>query len=594
MPDAIAQSGAPFTPADCEGRRWLIRVIRSGVSLNGNMYPAAVLQQAVPLFEGARVLVRSDGEHQAGSAVDFRNLIGRLTQPRFVAENGGEIQAILELINPSDSVSTKLRDAWSRGMTGLFGFSIDAAGASQPGTVAGRQVKTATAITKVNSVDLIVQPGAGGELLQLIEAVMTKTSPTGTILSSREIALAINAHESLPQAAKDRLIERFAESTDLTQDALDAEMAKERDYLARFVESGKVTGLGRVELVEGRDQKVVKMLDAFFDPKDTSVTSIRECYVDITGDRRFTGLLSNCDRSRMVESLGSDSWGDVLGNSIARRMIADYRLPNVYDAWRAIATTVPVGDFRTQERTRFGGYGTLPIVAERGAYLELDSPTDEKATYAVAKRGGTEDVTLEMIANDDVGAIRQIPVRLNRAAKRTLGKFVLDLLRSNPAIYDTVALFHADHGNLGATALGSAPVAAGRLAMMKQTEANSAERLGIGPKSLLVPPDLEETAADLFRRSTNQDKTFIQSLALDVIPVWYWTDTNNWYLAADPLDVPCIEVGFFGGKEEPELFIQDNPSVGSMFANDTITYKIRHIYGATVVNYRGLYGAVVA
>ena len=41
--------------------------------------------------------------------------------------------------------------------------------------------------------------------------------------------------------------------------------------------------------------------------------------------------------------------------------------------------------------------------------------------------------------------------------------------------------------------------------------------------------------------------------------------------------------GFLGGREEPELFVQDMPNVGSMFSNDKLTYKIRHIYGGNVL-----------
>ena len=37
--------------------------------------------------------------------------------------------------------------------------------------------------------------------------------------------------------------------------------------------------------------------------------------------------------------------------------------------------------------------------------------------------------------------------------------------------------------------------------MKRQTEADSADRLGIGPRYLIVPDDLEETAVDLFRRT---------------------------------------------------------------------------------------------
>ena len=337
------------------------------------------------------------------------------------------------------------------------------------------------------------------------------------------------------------------------------------------------------------------MFDALLDPADRSMTSLKEAYVQTTGDVRVSGRLRACDPALMREALASNSLGEVLGDAIARRMIADYRRANVYDVWRRVASTVPLADFRTQHRTRWGGYGDLPAVAEGAAYAALASPTDEEVTYAPSKRGGTEDVTLETVKNDDAGALMRIPVKLSRAAQRTLARFVLDLIVGNPAMdYDGVTLFHAGHGNLGTAALARDSLAAARVAMLKQTEKDSGDRLGIGPRSILVPPDLEAAAADLFRRGTENDPGFVQSLSLDVLPVWYWTDANDWYLAADPDDIPCIEVGFLDGREEPELFVQDNPTVGSLFTHDKISYKIRHVYGGDVLDHRGLYKAAVA
>ena len=110
----------------------------------------------------------------------------------------------------------------------------------------------------------------------------------------------------------------------------------------------------------------------------------------------------------------------------------------------------------------------------------------------------------------------------------------------------------------------------------------------------MVPADLQEAAVDLFKLSTNNEKTFIQTLTMNIIPVWYWTDANDWCTAADPADIPGIEMGFLDGREEPELFVQDTPNVGSMFAADKLTYKIRHIYGGAVTDFRAFTKAVVA
>lgn len=672
VPVSMREAAASaFTEAvDGKGFVWEAVLVKSGLSLNSRFYSDAVLREAAPLFEGRPVFAKADEQHLKGEGKDVRNILGYVGNVRFVegaTPDTGALTGTVTLLAAAGSLPEVIREAWDRGKKDLVGLSIDAVGRAKSETRGGKAVRVATKITKVNSVDLIVEPGAGGGLVRLLEAADPATheensdmklkermleaikaknparaasinletvsdedletayrealaapAPAQVGATAAEVAEQIRMVEAranaratistakLPQAARDKLLAEFGARERFTEADVDAAIKGERDYLAKFTESGKVSlGDLDIEITEPRSQKIGEMLNAFFDPahKDhRQVQSFRECYIDITGDRRVTGRLENCDPVRLREALGesfresldSTSWANVLGSAITRRLVADYRTQNQYDIWRPLANVVPVNDFRTQERVRFGGYGDLPAVNQGAGYNALTSPSDEKASYAVTKRGGTEDVTLEMIKNDDVGAIRQIPTKLSRAAKRTLAKFVLDFLRTNPTIYDTVALYHATHNNLGAAALDATTLAAGRLAMLKQAEAGSSNRLGIGPKFLVVPLDLQETAVNLFNRNTNLDKTFIQETSLQVIPVWYWTDANDWRLVADPLDIPTIEVGFLDGNEEPELFVQDAPNVGSMFSNDKLTYKIRHIYGGAIPDFRGHYGAVVA
>jgi hypothetical protein len=183
-------------------------------------------------------------------------------------------------------------------------------------------------------------------------------------------------------------------------------------------------------------------------------------------------------------------------------MIAEYQNPE-YIEWRQVASDiVTINDFRTNRRMRFGGYDVLPAVAEAGPYTGLTSPTDEEATYAIGKKGGTENITMEMIANDDVGAIRRIPLKLALAAKITLYRDIFDIFTANAATtYDSVALFElANHKNIGSSALAQASLTATRQLMRDQAGYNDAKNiLGIVPKTLLVPNELEEMAMLLTR-----------------------------------------------------------------------------------------------
>ncbi len=650
-----------------------VTLIRAGRSGNRNYYPDATLREAAAMFDGVRVFAKSDADHIAGKGKDVRNLIGGIYGVRFVegqTPDTGALVGTFKPLNPSDAAVMKMTEAVKRGMQSLLGLSIDATARTKPRKAGAEQLREAVKFLKVDSVDLIVEPGAGGGLDRLVEAATDSINSQGTAMPlwKQRMLEAIKAKDpvkhaavnvetatddevtqlyeavcgplvpqpgthrvaeaqdapltradlqvfelrgaardriaaaKLPQVAKDRLQTQIATAgADRLTEAAVGEMIKaEGDYIARMTESGAVRvplfGEGSIQ-VGDRSLTMREMLDAFWDPKHKDhgrVQSIKECYIEMTGDRLVTGRVRDCDRSRLAESLGSDTLDQVLGDSITRRMLAEYRSAVDFDGWRQLVNVVPVSDFRVQHRTRWGGYGDLPKVAEGADYLPLTSPTDEEATYKAEKRGGTEELTLEMIKNDDVGAVRRIPTKLSRAAKRTLAKFVFDFLRANPAIYDGKALFHADHGNLFTAALDKTSLGAHRLAMLKQSELSSNDRIGITPTRLVVPVELQEAAVDLFRLATNNEKTFIQSLVMNIIPVWYWTDANDWCTAADPADIPGIELGFLDGREEPELFVQDSPTVGSMFAADKLTYKIRHIYGGAVTDYRAFTKAVVA
>ncbi|MEA2704738.1 MAG: hypothetical protein QOD63_2683, partial [Actinomycetota bacterium] len=268
--------------------------------------------------------------------------------------------------------------------------------------------------------------------------------------------------------------------------------------------------------------------------------------------------------------------------------------------WRQLVSSVfPLNDFRTQRIDRLGGYGVLPTVNQGAPYQPLTTPGNEEVTYAAAKKGGTEDLTWETIVNDDLRVVQKIPQKLGLAAAQTLFRFVLDLLDTNPTIYDSVALFAAGHNNTATNALSGANMSLARRAMRKQTAyGDTTNVLSIVPKTLVVVSELEEMAFQLSRSAValpsaapvgaaaNQPNLH-QNLAF--LTVDYWTSTTKWVVVADPAMVPTIEVGFLYGKDAPELFVQNDPTVGAPFNADKVIWKIRHVYGGAVLDFRGFY-----
>ena len=123
---------------------------------------------------------------------------------------------------------------------------------------------------------------------------------------------------------------------------------------------------------------------------------------------------------------------------------------------------------------------------------------------------------------------------------------------------------------------------------------DTSDVLSIIPRFLVVPSALEELAFQLCTSAvaipaTPAGPTDTPNIHQGMTPlvIDYYSDANDWYLVCDPGMCPTLEVGFYQGRELPELFTQADPTVGSMFNADTLTYKIRHIYSGAVIDHRG-------
>lgn len=602
---AAKENGAELRPD-----KWRVQVVQFGEDVNGNWWDKGVLTAELSKFEGARVFCLAEGQHQAkphpfGKPV--RDMIGWLDDVK-ATQTG--IEATLVISKAAAWLGEMVADAWEKGKKDLIGLSVDITGKATKKRHNGKRLPMLATLGKV-TVDVVYDPAAGGQFLQM--AAAAKASPKETNMDGFGNAPAANQVEemkkmqqstcsmflaatlsasSLPEAIQEKLKDEYSGKV-FDEATLHAAVKREKEMLDKLTGSGLVADGGHIRVTEDVHDKSIKMLDDFFAGE---VKSFKAAYIAVTGDENVTGVLNSSNR--LMAAVDSGTFANVLGDAITRKMVAEYNASGL-GAWKKLVSVVTVFDFRTQRRGRIGGYGDLPAVAEGNPYGALTTPDDEEATYAATKRGGTEIITLETIKNDDVGAIKRIPQKLARAAARTLYKFVFDFIGTNPTIYDSVALFHASHSNLGAAALDKTALSAGRLAMIKQQEAGSNELLGIPPQFLIVPADLEDTAYELTVQPNAGNFTpnapdAVLRQTWDIISVKHWTDANNWFLAADPGDIPTIEIGFLDGKEEPELFIQDMPTSGSMFSNDKLTYKIRHIYGGAVLDYRGFYGALVA
>jgi phage major head subunit gpT-like protein len=444
-------------------------------------------------------------------------------------------------------------------------------------------------------------------------------------LDRAQVLLERRLQESiLPEPVRKQIKSRF-EGRFFEEEELNKELQSSLDMMAQLTSSGIVRGhnYDKQTIIGSQiteSEKVAAAFDMLFDleidPKFGKLprfTGIREAYEIVTGGHNVMAGISSMSRLgniRVNESapIGwSEGYGRVqeadtttasfsylLGTSMNKRLLKDYQ---AWPAeWQKFVVIVPIRDFKQQTRVRLGAFGSLSLVPEDSTYSTI-TLQDSAATYVAQKRGNIVSVSRETIINDDLQAIKQIPTKLAVAAAYTLAEFVYSFLSTNPNIYDGNALFTsgAPHSNLGSSALSSAAMQTGVTAMREQTNF-AGKRLGLRPRFLIVPPELEWTAVTITKSagvpgSANNDINPMMGFCTPIVSPQL-TNMTQWFLACDPRECDGLEIGFVGGQINPCLYIQDSPLLGANFNSDLISYKIRHEYGAAVTDYRSFYRGI--
>ncbi len=421
----------------------------------------------------------------------------------------------------------------------------------------------------------------------------------------------------LPEPVRAHIRTRY-EGRVVEAEEIDSEIQAQQAILAALAAQGLIRGNGYEKPTVGsmvtEAEKVQAAFDRMFELDIDSTRlgnvrafgSIREAYARVTGDASVGGfndhsqlgmirVSESAPMGRITEAdTTTASFSYLLGTSMNKRLLKDYQ---AWPAeWQRFCTIAPIRDFKQQSRVRFGAFGSLPVVAEDTAYSAV-SLTDSAATYVPQKRGNLVTISREVIINDDLMAVKQIPTKLAVAAAYTLAEFVYAFLSSNPNIYDGSALFTtgAPHSNLGAANLSTAAMQAGVTAMREQTN-YAGKRIGLRPRFLVVPPELEWQSMVVTKSagipgSNNNDINPMLGYVTPIISPQLISSTQ-WFLIGDPREIDTVEVGFVGGQVNPALFIQDSPLLGLNFSQDSISFKVRHEYGGCVTDYRGLYRGI--
>ena len=408
---------------------------------------------------------------------------------------------------------------------------------------------------------------------------------------------------------------------------VDAEIAKIRD-LAGKSNPVSPNGSGRVDRViesfdvnKARLQAAIdrkpfaevggRQVEAFhtiseallaFDPSKSHEFAVRPQRAFQNALREFTwggGELSDRVNEGIEHTTFAAAWADVLN----RHLLAAVADPN-RNNWRAlISNRVSLRDLTsTHKFVQLTSLGVLDTVLPGAPYQEVNAyQEDQQQTMTPSKYGNLFLITWEALLRDDIGVIARIPGDIANAWTLTLHDAVFGAIQGPAGVgplmaYDSTPLYADAHGNLGTLAFSAENLKAQRLVMKKFTDPTTGRRKGYNAKYLLYSVDLEaavwEAVVSTYKLTSvaaeiNLPNFIRERMGLEVIEVDYPIATETrWELVADPASAPTLGIGFLGGREVPDVFVQDMETVGSMFNSDTVTYKVRGAVGVAPLDHR--------
>src|SRR3989338_3160927 len=253
---------------------------------------------------------------------------------------------------------------------------------------------------------------------------------------------------------------------------------------------------------------------------------------------------------------------NIMADAVHKVMRRAYesRLPT-FPLW---ATKGTLKDFRPHNFPQLSDAPSLLEIGD-GGEIERGTMRDSGESMSLREFARLLAITRRTITNDDLDAFGRVPAGFALKARSLETNVVYSVLTDNDAMGDGVALFHADHGNLGTA---GAPDAAGKLAEIRppfrkagsqSAEAGeAAEVLNLTPSYLIGPSDVEEA----FDKALS-DKLFAATIATVnpealrrlftpvIEPFLDATSITEYYAAINPATMPVDTVmyAYLTGEE---------------------------------------------
>jgi len=291
----------------------------------------------------------------------------------------------------------------------------------------------------------------------------------------------------------------------------------------------------------------------------------------------------------VARAMATDDFPYVLGNIANKSVLAGWESAN--ETWPLVFNTGQVNNFHIHTAARAGELDDLDEIKESAEY-KYGETSEQFEQYQVATYGKLFAVTRQMIVNDDIGQIAELPMKRGEAAARKVGDVAWAQITSNPVMGDTVTLFHASsHKNYVASGAAPSVATIGKgIEMMKlQKDISGKRRLNISPAFFVAPVTLEAAAEQFFNTvliggasdQPNLANPYSSKFTRVYEPRLDDDSPTAWYLFGPK--GKTVTVFFLNGVQAPYLETKQGWNV------DGVEYKVRIDVGAKAMDWRGVF-----
>lgn len=275
----------------------------------------------------------------------------------------------------------------------------------------------------------------------------------------------------------------------------------------------------------------------------------------------------------------------LLENAVNKAMLPGYQqAAPTYRTWSAQRA---FADHRAHRFLRLGDFPGLTEITAEGGEPTYGTVSENRETVTPKEFGTGIVIGRRALISDDLGALASLTGLIGARVAAEENRLVYAHLLSNPTLADSVALFHASHGNLPTAADITVDAVAAAVKALRSQKSLDGVPLNIVPRYLVIGPDKELAARKLLAAIiANQASNVNPWSGMLELVVDANITGNKWFVFADPGTYPVIVHGYVAGTS--------GPAVRSELDFDTRALKVAVglDFGYGAVDYRGaLYNA---